>query len=504
MTKKILPFLALMLVLSSCFNDKPRVLVFSETKGYRHESIDSAKLAFIKMGNENGFDVDTTENSANFNEANLKKYKAVVFLSTTGNVLSHAEQNEFMRFIQSGGGYVGIHAAADTEYELWWYGKLVGAYFKSHPHQQNAVLKKVNDFTPAKEANMPAEWKRWDEWYNYKKIQPDINVLYNLEESSYEGGENGASHPISWWHDFDGGRSFYTGLGHTNSSFREPEFLSHVLMGLKYAMGDDKLDYSKARAKAVPEENRFNKVVLGYFFNEPTEMTVLPDGRIIFIERRGRVKLYDPAKDTISVINTFNIWSREEDGMMGITKDPNFVENNWLYIYYSHPTRSSNILSRFVFKDGSIDMTSEKEMLEVVVQRKNCCHTGGSLTFGPDGNLYLSTGDNTSPFASDGFSPSDETPGRASFDAQSSSANTNDLRGKILRIHPEPDGTYTIPAGNLFPKVKKKPVEKFMSWVIETLIGFLLIKKRVGSIGVKLAPMPLMTARRVARVAMMS
>jgi cytochrome c len=456
MTKKILPLLALAVLLSSCFNDKPRVLVFSKTKGYRHESIDSGKLALIKLGNENGFEVDTTENSEDFNEANLKKYKAVVFLSTTGDVLSHAQQNDFIRFIQSGGGYVGIHAAADTEYEWWWYGKLVGAYFKSHPQQQNAVLKKVNDFAPAKEVNMPTQWKRWDEWYNYKKIQPDINVLYNLEESSYEGGENGATHPISWWHDFDGGRSFYTGLGHTNASYREPEFLSHVLMGLKYAMGEGKLDYSKARAKAVPEENRFTKVVLGYFFNEPTEMTVLPDGRIIFIERRGRVKLYDPAKDTITVINTFNIWSREEDGMMGITKDPNFAENNWLYIYYSHPTRSSNILSRFVFKDGAIDMTSEKEMLEVAVQRKNCCHTGGSLAFGPDGNLYLSTGDNTSPFASDGFSPSDETPGRASFDAQSSSANTNDLRGKILRIHPEPDGTYTIPAGNLFPKGEEK------------------------------------------------
>lgn len=456
MIKKTIPLLSLIVLLTACMNDKPRVLVFSKTKGYRHESIDSAKLALIKLGNENNFAVDTTERAEDFNEANLKKYKAVVFLSTTGDVFNHAQQNEFMRFIQSGGGYVGIHAAADTEYEWWWYGKLVGAYFKSHPQQQNAMLKKVNDFKPDGSAKLQTEWKRWDEWYNYKKIQPDINVLYNLEESSYEGGENGANHPISWWHDFDGGRSFYTGLGHTNASYREQAFLEHILMGLKYAIGEGKLDYAKAKAKQVPEENRFTKTVLGYFFNEPTEMTILPDGRIIFIERKGRIKLYNPIKDTISVINTFNVFSKLEDGMMGITRDPNFEQNSWLYIYYSHPTRSSNILSRFSFKNESIDMTSEKEMLEVPVQRQTCCHTGGSLAFGPNGNLYLSTGDNTNPFESDGYSPSDEQPGRSPYDAQVSSGNTNDLRGKILRIHPEADGSYTIPDGNLFPKGEEK------------------------------------------------
>ncbi len=451
----ILFFLALSL--TSCFDGKPRVLVFSKTKVYRHESIKEGKTAIINMGKENGFDVDTTEMSEDFNEANLKKYRAVVFLSTTGDVLNQAQQNEFMRFIQAGGGYVGIHAAADTEYDWWWYGKLVGAYFQSHPaEQQNAIARKVTQFSPAKEDKLLSEWKRKDEWYNYKKISSDITVLYNLDESTYEGGENGKNHPITWYHDFDGGRSFYTGFGHTKESYSEPDFLSQVLMGVQYAMGDSSPDFSKARALSVPEENRFNKVVLGYFFNEPTEMTVLPDGRIIFIERRGRVKLYDPVEDTINVINTFNVWSREEDGMMGLTKDPNFTQNNWLYIYYSHPTRSSNILSRFVFKDGTIDMSSEKEMLEVPVQRQTCCHTGGSLTFGPGGNLFLSTGDNTSPFESEGFSPSDEHKDRSPFDAQKSSSNTNDLRGKILRIHPEPDGTYTIPVGNLFPKGEAK------------------------------------------------
>jgi len=456
MLKNFLSLALISLLLSSCADEKPRILVFSKTKGYRHESITAGKLAFLKLGKENGFDVDTTEVADVFTEARLKNYNAVIFLCTTGDVLNQQQQNEFMRFIQAGGGFMGIHAAADTEYEWWWYGKLVGAYFKSHPKQQVAVVKKVNNFSPAKEDKLPAEWKRWDEWYNYRNISPDIKVLYNLDESTYEGGENGSNHPITWYHDFDGGRSFYTGLGHTPESYTDETFLSQVLMGVQYAIGKSLPDYSLAYTKKAPEENRFSKVVLGYYFYEPTEMTILPDGRIIFLERRGNVKLYDPAKDTITVINTFNVSILFEDGMIGLAQDPNFAENNWLYIFYSHPTRSANILSRFDFKDGKIDMTSEKELLEVAVQRISCCHTGGSLAFGPDGNLYISTGDNTNPWESDGFSPSDERKDRFPYDAQKSASNTNDLRGKILRIHPEANGTYTIPKGNLFPAGEDK------------------------------------------------
>ena len=452
--KKLFPAIALLLFLFSCAEDKPKVLVFSKTKGYRHASIKAGKAALLKMGAEKGFAVDTTESADAFTEENLKKYNAVVFLSTTGDVLNPAQQNEFMRFIQAGGGYLGIHASADTEYDWWWYGKLVGAYFLSHPEQQEAKFVKVAPFGNG--LNLPDEWMRKDELYNYKKINPEINVLYKLDETSYKGGENGDNHPIAWYHDFDGGRSFYTGMGHTDESYLDPQYLDHVYQGLVYAMGKSKPDFRNAHAKKVPEDNRFTKVVLGYNLDEPTEMAILPDSRIIFIERKGAVKLYDPNADTITVINTFNVGTKFEDGMMGITTDPDFEKNNWLYIYYAHPERSANVLSRFVFDGAKIDQASEKEMLEVVTQREKCCHTGGSLTFGPGKNLFLSTGDNTSPFESDGYSPADETAGRSPFDAMKSSSNTNDLRGKILRIHPEPDGTYTIPEGNLFPKGEDK------------------------------------------------
>lgn len=452
--KRIIPALALLVLFFSCKQEAPRVLVFSKTNGYRHESITAGKAALQKLGAEKGFAVDTTEVAEDFTEENLKKYRAVVFLSTTMDVLNDTQQNTFKRFIQGGGGFVGIHAAADTEYDWWWYGKLVGAYFKSHPKTQEAKFKKVKPFGNG--VNLPDEWIRTDELYNYKKISDDIIPLFMLDETSYEGGENGDNHPIAWYHDFDGGRSFYTGMGHTNESYVDPMFLDHVYQGILYAIGETKPDFSKAREKKKPESNRFTKVVLGSFFDEPTEMDILPDGRIIFLERKGAVKMYNPKNDSIYVINNFNVNTKFEDGMLGLAHDPDFVTNKWLYIYYSHPEKSANVLSRFVFDGEKIDQSSEKQMLEVATQRLNCCHTGGSIVFDANKNLYVSSGDNVSPFESDGYSPADERPGRSTFDGQGSSSNTNDLRGKILRIHPEPDGTYTIPEGNLFSKGEQK------------------------------------------------
>ena len=224
------------------------------------------------------------------------------------DVLDVTQQADFKRFIEAGGGYVGIHAAADTEYEWPWYGKLVGAYFKSHPKTQQATVKKVKPFGTN---TTPDTWTRTDEWYNYKSISDDINVIFALDETSYEGGENGDNHPIAWYHDFEGGRSFYTGMGHTKESYADPVYLDHLLQGIKYALGDNvKLDYSKAKSKRAPEENRFTKTVLDFNLDEPTEMSILPDGRIMFVERKGNVKLYDAADGKVKVINTMNVGNK--------------------------------------------------------------------------------------------------------------------------------------------------------------------------------------------------
>ena len=217
----------------------------------------------------------------------------------------------------------------------------------------------------------------------------------------------------------------------------------------------DKLDYSKATTPRVPEESRFVQLVLDQNLDEPMELAVLEQGKVLFIERRGNVKLHDPAKKATRVIAKFdvNTEGNYEDGLLGVTTDPKFTENHWIYFFYS-PLGGEPVqhVSRFTMIGDSIDMKSEKLIIKIPVQRETCCHSAGSLVFGPEGHLYISTGDNTSSKESEGFSPLDERPGRGPFDSQKSSGNTNDLRGKILRIIPKAEGGYDIPEGNLFPK----------------------------------------------------
>lgn len=437
-------------------NDDFRVLVFSKTAGFRHASIADGQEMLFALGREHGFEVDTTEDASVFTQRKLKDYRVVVFLSTTGDILDAAQQQEMQRFIQAGGGFVGIHAAADTEYEWPWYNGLVGAYFSSHPSNPNVREAdiRVEDRTHVSTEHLPEVWHRNDEWYNYKSIDPDIQVLMRLDESSYEGGTNGADHPIAWYKEYDGGRAWYTGGGHTAESYREPEFVQHVWGGIQYAAGDRRpVDYSAANVS--PEENRFQRTVLAANLYEPMEMDLLPDGRPIFIQRRGEVIVYDPAFEATAVVGTFDLFTEEEDGLLGLAVDPAFAENNWLYFYYS-PAGEESIqrLSRFKFTKNKLRMDTEQIILTVPVDRNECCHSGGSLEFGGDGLLYLSIGDNTNPFASEGYSPNDERPGRANWDAARTASNTQDLRGKILRIRVNEDGSYSIPEGNLFAKAE--------------------------------------------------
>ena len=435
---------------------QPRVLVFSKTAGFRHSSIETGIALVKKIGAEQGFAVDATEDATAFNDANLRKYRAIVFMSTTGDVLDPVQQDALERYIQAGGGWVGVHSATDTEYDWPWYGKLAGAWFKSHPQNPNVrkATFRLRDKSHVSTTGFPDTWVREDEFYNYKYINPDIHVLVDIDEKSYQGGENGDNHPMSWYHEYDGGRAWYTNMGHTEATYAEPLFIKHLTGGIKWAMGTKPLNYTRAK----PEENRFTKVILAEALDEPVELAVLPGEKILFIGRKGTVNLYTPATKHVTQIATIPVSLKyttgdvAEDGLLGLAADPGFARNGWIYMYYS-PAGSDpkNVLARYHMKGDSLDLSSAKILLQVPVQRDQCCHTAGSIAFDAKGNLFLSTGDNTNPHAT-GYAPIDERPNRGPWDAQKSAANTNDLRGKILRIHPEPDGTYTIPEGNLFPK----------------------------------------------------
>ncbi|MDX1740420.1 MAG: ThuA domain-containing protein [Rhodothermales bacterium] len=225
--------------------DRPTgdILVFSKTEGFRHDSIEPGVAAVEKLAAKHGLAVFATEDSDVFETDVLQGFRVVVFLNTTKDVLAGSQEAALTEFIRGGGGFVGIHSATDTEYDWPWYGQLVGAYFDGHPGNPNVregVLQVV-DSTHAATCGLPNPWVRTDEWYDFRYVNPNVNVLLLADELSYKRPEEAPSseaHPISWYHEYDGGRAFYTGLGHTSESFAEPLYLDHIWGGIRYALGE--------------------------------------------------------------------------------------------------------------------------------------------------------------------------------------------------------------------------------------------------------------------------
>ncbi|WP_461533841.1 ThuA domain-containing protein [Sinomicrobium sp.] len=234
--KSSLVLLLFALIVSAGYTQEQQsVLVFTKTDAYRHKSIEAGVSLIERLGRENRFDVTHTEDTVVFSRDSLSHFDAVVFLNTTGDILDEEQQKAFEIFMEKGGGFVGVHAAANTEFDWPWYGMLVGAYFEGHSGVQEATIQ-VKMPTHTTCSHLGDTWMRTDEWYNFKQISPNIKVLLNLDESTYEGGTNGPSHPIAWYQEFAGGRSFYTGGGHTEESYEEEAFVQHLLEGIKYCL----------------------------------------------------------------------------------------------------------------------------------------------------------------------------------------------------------------------------------------------------------------------------
>ena len=236
-------------------------LIFSRTAAFRHtECIPQATVAIAQLAEQRGFEVDATENPALFTDANLANYDVVIFLCTTGDVLNATQQAAFERYIQAGGGYAGIHSASDTEYDWAWYGELVGAYFRDHPgvpgvnQQFQTATMNVEDRHSAATRRLGRTWTREEEWYNFRtNPRSTVHVLLSVDERTYDprgysvpgGSAPMGDHPIAWCQPYDGGRSFYTALGHKGVYWDEPLLLSHVLGGIQMAAGVAKFDCGK-------------------------------------------------------------------------------------------------------------------------------------------------------------------------------------------------------------------------------------------------------------------
>lgn len=425
-----------------------RILVFSKTEGFRHDSIGAGKAMLQTLADDNGWLLELTEDSSLFNADELGKFAVVVWLNTTGDVLNATEQAAFEDYIENGGGYVGIHSAADTEYDWPWYGNLVGAYFQSHPHNQTATVEIEQGDHPATE-HLNASWSHFDEWYNFQSNPRDrVNVLLSVDENSYSPGEGAmGDHPIAWYHSIESGRAFYSGLGHTSAAYSDPDFIAHIEGGLIWA--------GRLGAKVPewdgppPPDSDFSTSYLAVGINEPMVLEISAQNDFYVIGRRG--EFYALEDDQLVLKSTIITNSVHEGGLIGFVLDPNFVENRHAYFHYTDNTEALHHISRITLhNDNSLNLASEKILLSYEVDLQRCCHLAGDMAFDAEGNLYIATGDNTDPFESNGYAPLDERANRELFDAQRTSANTNDLRGKILRIKPTEEGSYTIPEGNLF------------------------------------------------------
>lgn len=434
--------------------DRPlelRALVFTKTTEFRHASIDAAKAFFSELPATERWSFVLTEDASWFIDATLAEFDVVAFVNTTGDVLDDAQQAALERFVRSGRGFVGVHAAADTEHAWPWYGELVGGRFVNHPEVPlEATLRRDAGATKHPHqsvAHLESEFRFTDEWYNFDRNARDhATVLLTVDEADFTvpntppGPSMGDDHPVAWARDFAGGRTFYTNLGHRAETWSDPRFTTHLLEGMRWAAGG----------------GHYVRSTLTRALANPLALAVRPDGGAYVIERTGHVWLWRSDTGAVVPALALEVDTGYENGLLGITIDPEFGSNRLVYLYASLPRLGdevvvgppgTNAVLRYTARDdGTLDPSSRTVLLEIPSERR-CCHEGGSLAFASDGTLVISTGDNTNPFEAAGAAPLDGRPGRETYDARRTAGNPHDLRGKILRIRS--DGT--VPPGNLFP-----------------------------------------------------
>ncbi|WP_069884363.1 ThuA domain-containing protein [Streptomyces luteocolor] len=441
-----------------------RALLFTKAVGYVHDSIPAGIQMVKEQAAANNFEVVQTDDATVFDDAKLKDFDVVIMLQNSGMVWDTEVQREAMKtYVKSGKGVVALHNTLDmgVEDSFPWWDDLInaGAHMPAHSPGVLKGTAKVADRAHPSTKGLPERWERPEEWYNFdKNPRGDVHVLVTADETTYDPGGSamGADHPISWCRNAEGGKVWATAMGHDKASYTEPAFREHVLGGIKWAAGNAPGDCGGTVWSG------YEKTALDDNTADPMELDVAKDGKVFYVQRSGEVKIFDPKSHSTSTAGKLDVYTGGEDGLVGMELDPKFADNRWIYLYYApaKATDDVNRLSRFtVTKDNTLDLASEKKLLDVPAYRDRTFpepgHTGGAVEFGPNRTLYLGVGDDTPPNldpAWQGYAPLDWRPGKQMLDAARTAGNTNDLRGKILRIKPTDSGGYTIPQGNLFKK----------------------------------------------------
>jgi type 1 glutamine amidotransferase len=446
----------------------PEYRVFVFTGGAANQDVKDAVKSIRDIGKERGFQVVANGDAEQFTEESLARFRAVVFLNTSGDVLNGDQQAAFEAYFSNGGGFLGIGSAVETEPEWQFLTDILGTRAVDAVDAQAATVEVADQVHPAGEG-LPDYWGWTDAFYNFDaNVRGESHVIATVDENTYSGGSMGFDHPVVWCKDYQGGRSFYSSLGGNQAAFGDADFMGLFTGALEWAAGVGEGDCGAT----VWANYEMSFIARPPNIGEPIEFTVFPDGRVLNTSRTGDVWLHAADGSSSEVIASLDVYSHSEDGLYGGEVDPNFEENGWVYLFYAPPTVEDIVLSdgsvvtqttppgnapqtsldptawdpyfgyfqlsRFRFVDGAdpyLDLDSEQQIMRVFVNRGTCCHVAGEIRFDSQGNLWIVTGDDTNAGGSGGFTPINDrgAPGELyqnpAYDARRSAGNTNDLRG---------------------------------------------------------------------------
>jgi glucose/arabinose dehydrogenase len=453
MKKNIYLFACLLFLSFSAFSHNFSALIFMNSSP---TALDYAgQAAIVNLATTHQFTVASTSNVSDLNASNLSSYGVIIFLNRNGNGLSSAQQTAVENFVQAGKGIVVIHQGLATTTGWSWWDDLTGAYLGTQISSESGKVVIADPAHPAT-INLPQEWTFTEAWYNLNSNpRGNVHVLATLEESTVTGSTMSYDHVISWCQDYNGGRVFCTSLGSSSTMYNNSQFLEHLLGAIEWGGGAEIGD-----AGATIESN-FNVTILDDSNTDPMAMDVASDGRVFYVQKNGVVNIYKPSTGTTVQAAWVPVFPGGENGMIGMALDGQFPTRPYIYLHYTHQDGNwgntgpgTQRVSRFQVNGDQVVLASEEILFSYIIERAAEIHSGGCMDFDNEGNLYISTGDNTSygTGLANPYSPHDERPGNEIYDAQRSSGDTDDMRGKILRITPSAsiNGGYTIPPGNLF------------------------------------------------------